>query len=154
MSEIQSAGGSDGVDVQVIGPDQRDTHNSQTPSGLRRSEAVSNKLTGSKRMWMGYAVLDPGGMTGVQQHGESETAIYILGGVTRWLVGDRRRIAEARAGDFVSTPSGIGHWEQNASDTAPIEMVVPRSTQEAIVVAVKGHPFAPPHAHRDDRSRS
>lgn len=97
-------------------------------------------------MWMGYAVLDPGGMTGVHHHGDSETAIYILSGVTRggsatsWT-----RSGRARAGDFVFIPSGIVHWEQNASHTDPVEMIVARSTQEAIVVPVQGHPFAPPH---------
>jgi len=34
----------------------------------------------------------------------------------------------------------------NASDTEPVEMVVARSTQEAIVVPVTGHPHAPEHA--------
>jgi hypothetical protein len=39
------------------------------------------------------------------------------------------------------------HWEQNASDTEPVEMIVARSTQEAIVVAVDDHPFAPANTH-------
>ena len=39
--------------------------------------------------------------------------------------------------------------EQNASDTEPVEMVVARSTQEAVVVAVDGHPHAPVHARKD-----
>jgi uncharacterized RmlC-like cupin family protein len=70
--------------VRVVGPEERDTRTAQTPGGLKRWEAVSSRLTGSQRMWMGYAVLEPGGMTGVHHHGESETAIYVLSGVTRW----------------------------------------------------------------------
>ncbi|HEV2928527.1 MAG TPA: hypothetical protein VGW74_07535 [Propionibacteriaceae bacterium] len=35
------------------------------------------------------------------------------------------------------------HWEQNASDTDPVEMVVARSTQEAIVGNIQDHPHAP-----------
>jgi len=46
----------------------------------------------------------------------------------------------------VVIPPGIVHWEQNASDTEPVEMVVARSTQDAIVVAVEDHPHAPEHA--------
>ena len=100
-------------------------------------------------MWMGYAVLEPGGKTGVQHHGESETAIHVVRGVTRWWVGDRLDdVREARAGDFVFIPPGIVHGEQNASDSEPVEMVVARSTQEASVVPVHGHPHAPDHAHR------
>jgi uncharacterized RmlC-like cupin family protein len=136
----------DSLDVQVIAPEQRDTRTGQTP-GLQRFEALSSRLTGSQRMWMGYAVLAPGGKTGVHHHGESETGIYILSGVTRWWVGDRLDDArEARAGDFVFIPPGIVHWEQNASETDPVEMIVALSTQEAIVVAVDDHPHAPEHA--------
>ena len=132
-------------DVRVVGPDERDSGTAQTP-GLRRWSGVSSSLAGSERMWMGYAVLEPGGKTGVHHHGESETAIYILSGVTRWWVGDRLdEVREARAGDFVFIPPDVVHWEQNASDSEPVEMVVARSTQEAIVVPVEGHPHAPAH---------
>ena len=137
------------LDVQVIGPDQRDTRTAQTP-GLQRFAAISEQLTGSQRMWMGYAVLEPGGKTGVHHHGESETAIFVISGVTRWWVGDRLDdVREARAGDFVFIPPDVVHWEQNASDTEPVEMVVARSTQEAVVVAVDGHLHAPVHARKD-----
>ena len=139
---------SEAVDVRVVGPDDRDTRTGQTP-GLQRFEAVSARLTGSQRMWMGYAVLEPGGKTGVHHHGDSETAIYVISGVTRWWVGDRLDgVREARAGDFVFIPPDIVHWEQNASDTEPVEMVVARSSQEAIVVSVDDHPHAPEHARR------
>ena len=134
------------VGVRVVRPDERDSTTAQTPGGLHRSEAISAKITGSRRMWMGYAVLDPGGRTGVHHHGESETAIYVLSGVTRWWVGDRLdTVHEARAGDFVFIPPHVVHWEQNASDTEPVKMIVARSTQEAIVVPVDDHPHAPEH---------
>lgn len=133
-------------EVRVVGPDERDSGTAQTP-GLRRWSGVSSSLTGSERLWMGYAVLEPGGKTGVHHHGDSETAIYIVSGVTRWWVGDRLdEVREARAGDFVSIPPDVVHWEQNASDTEPVEMIVARSSQEAIVVPVEGHPHAPAHA--------
>jgi hypothetical protein len=45
-----------------------------------------------------------------------------------------------------SKASELVHWEQNASDTDPMEMVVARSTQEAIVVNIQDHPHAPEHA--------
>ena len=134
------------ADVRVIGPDERDTRTGQTP-GLQRFEAISARMTGSQRMWMGYAVLEPGGRTGVHHHGESETAIYVISGVTRWWVGDRLdEVREARAGDFVFIPPQLVHWEENASGTEPVEMVVARSTQEAIVINIDDHPYAPPRA--------
>ncbi len=134
------------LDVRVVGPDERDTRTAQTP-GLQWYAAVSSAMTGSKRMWMSYAVLEPGGKTGVHHHGESETAIYVLSGVTRWWVGDRLDdVREARARDLVVIPPDVVHWEQNASDTDAVEMVVARSTQDAVVVPVEGHPHAPEHA--------
>lgn len=134
------------LEVRVVGPDERDSGTAQTP-GLQRWSGVSSSLTGSSKMWMGYAVLEPGGKTGVHHHGESETAIYIVSGTTRWWVGDRLdEIQEAKAGDFVFIPPDVVHWEQNASDTEPVHMVVARSTQEAVVVPVEGHPHAPEHA--------
>ncbi len=69
----------DDLDVRVIGPGQRDPGTAQTP-GLQRFAAISSGLTGSRQMWMGYAVLEPGGKTGVHHHGESETAIFVLSG--------------------------------------------------------------------------
>ena len=70
-------------------------------------------------------MLEPGGRTSLHRYGESETAIYLIRGVTRWRVGDRLdEVREARAGDFI--PPHLVHWEQNASDTEPVEMVVVR----------------------------
>lgn len=90
---------------------------------MQRFEAVSARLTGSQQIRMGYAVLEPGGKTGVHHHSESETGIHVLRGVTRWWVGDRLDdVREARAGDFVFIPPHIVHWEQNASGTKPVGM--------------------------------
>ena len=63
---------------------------------------------------------------------------------------DRLRTGHVhRPGDFVFIPPDVVHWEQNASDTEPVEMVLARSTQQAVVVAVDGHPHAPVHARKD-----
>lgn len=127
----------EGSDVCVIPPDARDAGTAQTP-GLQRYEAISKRLTGSEGLWMGFSVLGPGGKTGTHHHGESETALYVLSGVARWWVGrdvDRLdQVREARAGDFVYIPPHMVHWEENASADAPVEMIVARSTQHAIVV--------------------
>lgn len=136
----------DAVTVAVVSPDQRDATTAQS-AGIQRFGAVSKDLTGSEQLWMGYAVLPAGSKTAVHHHGESETAIYVISGVTRWWIGDRlHEKAEAKAGDFVFIPPGVVHWEENASDTVPVEMIVARSTQEAIVVNVDGHPHAPAHS--------
>ena len=53
----------------------------------------------------------------------------------RWWVGERLdQLHEAHAGDFVFIPPYVVHREENASETEPVEMIIARSTQEAIVV--------------------
>jgi uncharacterized RmlC-like cupin family protein len=133
-------------DVQVVRAEDLSDNTPQT-SGLQRFEAVSAARLGSTELWMGLSVLPAGSKTGVHHHGESETALYILSGVGRWWVGDRLDAKrEARPGDFVFIPPNVVHWEENASDTEPVEMIVARSTQDAIVVNLADHPFAPPQA--------
>jgi uncharacterized RmlC-like cupin family protein len=48
----------------------------------------------------------------------------------------------------VFIPPNVVHWEENASETEPVEMIVARSTQDAIVVNLEDHPAAPPHDRR------
>ncbi|MGX8260011.1 cupin domain-containing protein [Streptomyces cellulosae] len=135
-------------EVQVVRHEELDDDTPQTP-GLQRFEAVSAKRLGSRELWMGLSVLPAGAKTGVHHHGESETALYVLSGVGRWWVGDRLDQArEAHSGDFVFIPPGAVHWEENGSDTEPVRMIVARSTQDAIVVNLDHHPYAP--AHRSD----
>lgn len=128
----------------------------QTPqtSGLQRFEAVSAKRLGSKDLWMGLSVLPAGGRTGVHHHGESETALYVLSGVGRWWVGDALDQArEAHPGDFVYIKPNVVHWEENVSDTEPVRMIVARTTQDAIVINLDDHPFAPEGLPRDGHFR-
>ncbi|MEU5993465.1 cupin domain-containing protein [Spirillospora sp. NPDC047418] len=113
-------------------------------SGLQRFEAVSARRLGSRDLWMGLSILPPGGRTGVHHHGESETALYVLSGVGRWWVGDTLGEArEAHPGDFVYIKPNVVHWEENASDTEPVRMIVARTTQDAIVVNLENHPYGP-----------
>jgi uncharacterized RmlC-like cupin family protein len=111
-----------------------DDGTAQTP-GLRRFEAISARLVGSEHIWMGLSVLPPGGRTAWHHHGDSETALYILSGVGRWWIGDDATdVREAHPGDFVFVPPNVPHWEENGSADEPVQMIVARSTQEAVVV--------------------
>ena len=128
------------AEVVVVPAGKLGHDTAQTP-GLQRLEAVSAKLTGSQSLWMGLSVLPPGARTGVHHHGESETAIYVRRGTGRWWAGDNLdQMHEARPGDFVFIPPHVVHWEENGSDTEPVEMIIARSTQEAIVVNLDDRP--------------
>ena len=127
-------------DVVVVGPDDLEAAIGQTP-GLLRLEAISAKRAGSQWIWMGYSLLQPGLVTGVHHHGDSETALFVLSGRGRWWVGeDLDQAREAGPGDFVFIPPNVVHYEENCHPDRAVEMIVARSTQEAIVVNLDGGP--------------
>jgi len=138
------------VGVHVVRAGDLSDETAQT-SGLKRFEAVSARRLGSQDLWMGLSVLPPGSKTGVHHHGRSETALCVLSGVGRWWVGDRLdQACEAHPGDFVYIKPHVVHWEENASETEPVRMIVARTTQDAIVVNLEDHPFGP---RLDERER-
>ena len=109
----------------------------QTP-GMTRREAISGRLGGSERIWMGETVVGPSMVSSDHHHGESETGIFVVSGHPVWVfldpeTGDERRI-EGRPGDYVFVPPWTPHREENPSADEPAVVVLARSTQEAIVV--------------------
>lgn len=120
--------------VRVIRPHERDAYTTQT-IGLQRFGAISRSQTGASEIWMGYATLPPGSRTDVHHHGESETGVYIISGLARWVLGDTLdSVVEAEPGDFVFIPPHVLHYEENASEMDSVEMIVARSSDEAIVI--------------------
>jgi oxalate decarboxylase/phosphoglucose isomerase-like protein (cupin superfamily) len=96
-------------------------------------------VLGSENIWMGLSVLPPGGRTAWHTTAISETALYVLSGVGRWWIGDDPAdVREAHPGDFAFVPPNVPHWEENGSADEPVEMIVARSTQEALVVTSIG----------------
>ena len=130
-------------DVHVVRADDLSDDTPQT-AGLKRFEAVSARRLGSQDLWMGLSVLPPGSRSGAHHHGRSETALYILSGIGRWWVGDTLdQVREAHPGDFVYIKPNVVHWEENASATEEVLMIVARTTQDAIVVNLEDHPHGP-----------
>jgi uncharacterized RmlC-like cupin family protein len=109
-------------------------------SGMIRSAAISGDLTGATSLWMGRTELPPGVTSGDHHHGESETGIYVVTGTPVFAfrdpdTGDVVEL-EARPGDYVWVPPFVAHREENPSPDEAAVVVIARSTQEAIVVAV------------------
>ncbi len=119
--------------LQVIGPRER---KADLASGaMSREAAISGELVGAEKLWVGWVELGPGLVSRVHHHGESESAIFVASGRARFYSGeDLDEVHEAGAGDFVWVPPNLVHVEVNVSDLEPVQMVVVRSTQEAIVV--------------------
>ena len=82
------------------GHDGLSEETAQTP-GMRRYEAVSGRMTGSRKIWMGKTVVSPGMVSGDHHHGEAETGIYVVSGHPVFVFledGEERRI-ETQPGD-------------------------------------------------------
>jgi uncharacterized RmlC-like cupin family protein len=104
--------------------------------GLRRFAALSGKSVGAEKLWMGETHASPATASSNHHHGESETAIYVRRGNPEFVFHDgvhEVRIA-TEPGDYVFIPPYLPHREENPHPDSPAEVVIARSTQEAIVV--------------------
>jgi uncharacterized RmlC-like cupin family protein len=103
---------------------------------MQRLEAVSGKLTGSDKIWMGETHVAAGLRSTDHHHGESETGIYVLSGHPAFVFvedGVETRI-ETSPGDYIYVPPFVPHREENPSADEEAVVVLARSTQEAIVI--------------------
>jgi uncharacterized RmlC-like cupin family protein len=103
---------------------------------MTRYEAISGKLAGSERIWMGETHVAANTRSSDHHHGESETGIYVVKGhpVFVFLEGEEETRIEAEPGDYVYVPPFTPHREENPSTGETAVVVLARSTQEAIVV--------------------
>lgn len=119
-------------ELRVIKPGDRVLD--QASGGMRREAAVSRKLVGAERIWLGYVELDPGDISAAHHHGEAESAIFLVSGWARFVT--ETGIHDAESGDVVWVPPHVVHVEVNRSSSEPVRMVVARSTQESLVFNV------------------
>ena len=117
------------------GHDHLSEDTAQTP-GMRRYEAISGRMTGSRNIWMGKTVVDAGMVSSDHHHGKAETGIYVVSGhpVFVFLEDDEERRIETEPGDYVYVPPWVPHREENPSPDEEAVVVIARSTQEGIVV--------------------
>ncbi len=122
--------------VRVIRGDQLDPNTAQTP-GMFRQAAINAARVGAQRIWAGTVAIQPNAKTGVHHHGELESVIYVLRGHARMRWGEKLEfVAEAGPGDFIFVPPFVPHQEINASTDEPLECVLVRSDNEAVVVNI------------------
>ncbi|HZT08369.1 MAG TPA: cupin domain-containing protein [Chloroflexota bacterium] len=99
-----------------------------------RQAAIARGTVDAEKIWMGWVELGPALVSAVHHHGEAESGIFIVSGHARFYSGaDLAASFEATEGDFIWVPPNVIHVEQNVSSTAPVRMVVARSTQETLV---------------------
>lgn len=93
--------------------------------GLRRFAALSGKAVGAEKLWMGETHASPQTVSAHHHHGEAEIAIYVRSGHPQFVFHDG--VEEA-----LFIPPCLAHREENPDPKTPAEVVVARSTQEAI----------------------
>jgi len=120
--------------VKVIPGNSLDPNTAQTP-GMDRKAAINVARVGAQKIWAGTVTIHAKAKTGAHHHGELESVIYIIRGHARMRWGEALEfVAEAGPGDFIYVPPFVPHQEINASDTQPLECVLVRSDNEAVVV--------------------
>ena len=130
--------------VKVIPGDSLDTNTAQTP-GMNRAAAINYARVGAQKIWAGTVNICANAKTGAHHHGHLESVIYVLRGKARMRWGDRLEyVAEAGPGDFIYVPPYVPHQEINASESEPLECVLVRSDNEAVVVNLDIEPVEQP----------
>lgn len=113
----------------------------------RSGRGTAFDLTGSggKETWIGAVTMPPKAVTGAHRHGRHEVAIYVVQGRSEIRWGERLDFAaEIGPGDFVYFAPFVPHQERNLSATDTVDLVVVRSDNERIVVALDTVPVDKP----------
>lgn len=121
--------------VRHIKSTELDATTAQT-DGMQRFAALSGATVGSEKLWMGETLAMPGTVSANHHHGDSETMIFIRSGHPEFvfLEGDHEVRVRTNPGDYIFVPPHLPHREENPDPTTPAELVIARSSQEAIVV--------------------
>ena len=132
--------------VRVIKAGTLDPNTAQTP-GMRREAAINLARVGAQKIWAGTVQIDANAKTGAHHHGALESVIYVVRGQARMRWGAKLEYtAEAGPGDFIFIPPYVPHQEINASTEEPLECVLVRSDNEAVVVNLDIEPVEKPEA--------
>jgi uncharacterized RmlC-like cupin family protein len=132
--------------VRVIKGDKLDPNTAQTP-GMFRQAAINHARVGAQKIWAGTVTIHPNAKTGAHHHGALESVIFVLRGKARMRWGEALEFtAEAEAGDFIFIPPYVPHQEINANPDEPLDCVVVRSDNEAIVVNLDIAPIESPES--------
>ena len=131
--------------VRVIKGEQLDPNTAQTP-GMFRQAAINKARVGAQKIWAGTVAIAPNAKTGVHHHGALESVIYVVSGHARMRWGEHLEyVAEAFPGDFIFVPPYVPHQEINADPAQPLQCVLVRSDNEAVVVNIPEiEPVEPP----------
>lgn len=104
---------------------------------MTRLAGVSEGLTGSTGIHLAVATIPPHCASSPHYHVNCESAIYVVKGRGRFIVGDRLdQPLPIGPGDFIYVPAEAVHQPVNDGDE-PMEIIVARNAPVEIVVEVQ-----------------
>ena len=104
----------------------------QTP-GMERRPAIDAAAVGASRIWFGTVTCEPNYKGPPHQHGEAETAAYVISGYVRVYYGEKfEEWVEAGPGDFLFVPAHTWHIEANPYDE-PCEQFLARGPDNIVI---------------------
>ena len=120
------------AECRVIHPDELEE---EICSGaMTRFAGVSQGLVGSDGIHLAIATIPPGCGSSPHYHVNCESAIYVVRGQGRFIIGDRlENPLPIGPGDFIYVPPNAVHQPVNDSQTEPLELIVARNTPVEIV---------------------
>ncbi len=121
------------AECRVVHPAEREVEVSS--GGMTRLAGVSEALTDAKGIHLALATIPPGCGSSPHYHVNCESAIYVVRGRGRFMVGPRLdRSLPIGPGDFIYVPPNAAHQPINDSPSEPLELVVARNAPVEVVV--------------------
>ncbi len=121
-----------GRELKVIHDVGSPESTAQTP-GMIRKPGIDSNTAGAEKIWLGHVECVPNTMGPPHNHGEAETAAYVLKGHIRVYYGEGyKEYIEAGPGDFIFVPAHFDHIEGNPYDE-PAEAVLSRSPDNIVI---------------------
>ena len=118
--------------IKVVYSNQREVEISS--GAMTRLAGVSQSLCGSQDIHLAIATIPPGCQSSPHWHTNCESAIYVVMGHGRFLVGEKLEEAlSIGPGDFIYIPPEAVHAPVNDGQEA-MELIVARNTPTEIVV--------------------
>ena len=104
----------------------------QTP-GMERRPAIDSDAVGASKIWFGTVTSEPNHKGPPHQHGEAETAAYVISGHVRVHYGENfEESVEAGPGDYLFVPAHLWHIEENPYDE-PSEQFLARGPDNIVI---------------------
>ena len=120
------------AECRIIHPDGLEVELSS--GAMTRLAGVSEGLVGSTGIHLAIATIPPGCASSPHYHVNCESAIYVLRGSGRFVVGKQlENSLPIGPGDFIYVPPDAVHQPVNDSATEPLELIVARNTPVEIV---------------------